>query len=367
MSTDALKALIESGILTDDTKNALSEAWESKLVETREQMRAELREEFARRYDHDKDVMIESLDKMVTESLKAEISDFMEDKRSLAEDRVKFRRTMKESAQKFEKFMTAKLAEEIKEYRSDKKAKKAAVSKLEEFVVRQLSKEINEFASDQRQLIETKVQMIAQAKVKLDEVKTTFVRESANLVKDAISQKLTKELKQLKEDITDARQNMFGRKLFEAFSTEFAATHMNENIEIKKLQKALSAKDAQLTESKKILSKAKVLMESKDVAAKVAQDRAERTNVMNELLSVLNKEKAQVMTQLLENVQTTRLKAAYEKYLPAVLNNTAKVEVKDKKVLNESMSEVTGDKTAKNAGENIVKIDDIKRLAGLKY
>jgi hypothetical protein len=93
----------------------------------------------------------------------------------------------------------------------------------------------------------------------------------------------------------------------------------------------------------------------------------ERNAVMNELLSVLQKDKAQVMSQLLENVQTTRLKSAYDKYLPAVLNNTAKVEAKNgKSVLTESHSEVTGDKTAKTTGENVVKIDEIKRLAGLK-
>lgn len=364
---DAFKALIDNGIINEDTRAALSEAWESKLVETREQVRAELREEFARRYDHDKDVMVESLDKMVTESLKAEISEFMEDKRSLAEDRVKFRRTMKETTQKFEKFMTAKLAEEIKELRSDRKVQNESVEKLEKFVVKHLAEEINEFAIDKKNLIETKVKLVATAKQKLDEVQRKFIKQSAKIVKEAVSKKLDAELSQLKEDITDARENMFGRKLFEAFSTEFAATHMNENVEIKRLQKNLSTKESQLHEAKKTLSKAKSLMESKDTMLTVAKDRADRTTVMNELLGVLNKEKSVIMSQLLENVQTTRLKTAFEKYLPAVLNNTtATVEAKSKKVLTENMSEVTGDKTAKNANENIVNISEIKRLAGLK-
>lgn len=363
---DAFKALIDNGIITEDTRVALSEAWEAKLVETKEQIRAELREEFARRYDHDKDVMVESLDKMVTESLKAEISEFMEDKRNLAEERVKFRQSMKETAQKFEKFMASKLAEEIKEFRSDKQSKKKAVGKLEEFVMRQLAKEVNEFKNDQRDLVEAKVRMISQAKVKLDEVRKDFVKNSATLVQEAVTTKLSKELKQLKKDITEARENMFGRKLFEAFSTEFAATHMNENIEIRRLQKALTDKDSQLLEAKKMVSKAKVLVESKDIEAKAAHDRIERNGIMNELLSVLQKDKAQVMSQLLENVQTTRLKTAYEKYLPAVLNNTVLTETKEpKKVLKESKSAVTGDKSAKNTGEKVVQIDEIKRLAGL--
>jgi hypothetical protein len=363
---DALQALLESGIINEDTRTALSEAWEAKLNEAKEQVRAELREEFARRYEHDKTVMIESLDKMVTESLTAEINEFMEDKRSLAEDRVKFRRSMKEGAAKFEKFMTSKLAEEIKELRSDRKIQKESVQKLERFVISKLSEEINEFSIDKKELVETKVKLVAQAKKKLDEVQTKFVKNSAKLVKEAISSRLDTELNQLKEDITQARENMFGRKLFEAFSTEFAATHMNENQMINKLKNSIAQKDKQIYEAKKTLSKARTIMESKDTEARIVKDQIARGSVMNELLGVLNKEKAQVMSQLLENVQTDRLKTAFDKYLPAVLNNTANVEVtSSKKTLTESKSAVTGDKTAKNSAENVVKIDEIKRLAGL--
>ena len=73
---DAIKPLLDSGIINEETRNAISEAWETKLVEAREQVRAELREEFARRYEHDKNVMVESLDKLVTESLTAERNEF---------------------------------------------------------------------------------------------------------------------------------------------------------------------------------------------------------------------------------------------------------------------------------------------------
>lgn len=362
---DALKALLESGIINDSTKEALSEAWEAKLNEAKEQVRAELREEFARRYDHDKSVMVESLDKMVTESLTAEIKEFMEDKRALAEDRVKFRRSMKEGMAKFEKFMTSKLAEEIKELRSDRKIQKESVQKLEKFVISKLSEEINEFATDKKELVETKVKLVAQAKDKLDEVQKKFVKNSAKLVKEAISSRLDVELNQLKEDISQARENMFGRKLFEAFSTEFAATHMNENQMINKMQKQIAEKDKQILEAKKTLSKARTIVESKDTEARIIKDQMNRGALLGEMLDVLNKDKRQVMSQLLENVQTDRLKTAFEKYLPAVLNNTAKVESSGKKTLTESKSAMTGDKTAKNSAENVVKIDEIKRLAGL--
>lgn len=48
---DAIKPLLESGLISDDIGTQLNEAWESKLNEAREQVRAELREEFAQRYE----------------------------------------------------------------------------------------------------------------------------------------------------------------------------------------------------------------------------------------------------------------------------------------------------------------------------
>ena len=96
---DAIKPLLDSGLINEDVSKELNEAWESKLTEAREQVRAELREEFAQRYEHDKTVMVEALDKMVTDGLSAELEQIAAEKQALAEDRVKFQSKMKESAQ----------------------------------------------------------------------------------------------------------------------------------------------------------------------------------------------------------------------------------------------------------------------------
>ena len=90
---------------------------------------------------------------------------------------------------------------------------------------------------------------------------------------------------------------------------------------------------------------------------------------MTELLGTLNEEKAQVMQNLLESVQTSKLKAAFDKYLPAVLN-TGSVKKSAKTALTESaITEVTGDKTAKQEvevdEETAHNLIDFKRLAGL--
>ena len=64
-------------------------------------------------------------------------------------------------------------------------------------------------------------------------------------------------------------------------------------------------------------------------------------------------------------MQTERLQTAYDKYLPAVLNNT-QTKAPAKAVLAESRVEVTGDKSAKTNEESLNNVVEIRRLAGLK-
>ena len=362
---EAIKPLLDSGIINEETETAINEAWEAKLSEAKETVRAELREEFAQRYEHDKSVMVEALDKMVNESLSKELQEFAEDKKRLAEDRVKYNTKMSETADKFKGFLVGKLTDELKELREDRKTMAGTMAKVEQFVIRQLAEEIKEFEQDKRDVVETKVKLVAGAKEKLDELKTKFVARSSALVKEAVATNLESELIQLKEDIQSARENMFGRRLFEAFASEFAGTHLNENKEIKKLQSIIAEKDQKLAEATQAEEDAKKLVESKESEIKVIKESSERSNTLNGLLKTLNKEKATVMSDLLESVQTDKLQSAFDKYLPAVLNNS-KIEQAAKQVLSENKKEVTGDKTAKDVvkedGSNIIQL---KRLAGL--
>jgi len=360
---DAIKPLLDSNLITEEVGMSLNEAWESKLNEAREQIGAELREEFAQRYEHDKTVMVEALDKMVTEGLSAELQAVAAEKQQIAEDRVKFQAKMKESATKFNGFLVTKLAEEISELRKDRKMHAEGLEKLENFMVHALAREIQEFAADKRDVVETKVRLVKEARGKLEALKARFVKESAEKMSRAVSNHLKAELTQLQEDIKVARENNFGRRIFEAYAAEFGATHLNENAEVRKLHQMLSVKDQKLAEAIELSTKAKALVESKEREMRILRESNEREDAMQLLLAPLNKEKAEVMRNLLESVQTNRLKNAFEKYLPAVLEDRS---VKAPKVIAESVSVATGDKTVPNQPEedrsNVI---DLKRLAGL--
>lgn len=359
---EALKPLMDSGVLTEETRSAINEAWEAKLTEAREQIRAEIREEFAGRYAHDKSVMVEALDRMVTDALTEEIAEFQADKKALAEQRVRMVNEMKTKGAKFEQFLTQKLAEEIREFRNDRKKMMEATGKLENFVFRSLAEEITEFAQDKKAVVEAKVKLVAEGRNQLNRLKKQFVARSSKAVEEAVTKQLKRELSQLKEDITAAKQNSFGRKIFEAFASEFSNTQLNESAELRKLYKLIENKDAQLAKAQKAVAEKQTVLESKEKQIRVLNERRERESVMNELLSPLNKEKKTVMKSLLESVKTASLRTAFEKYLPAVLNETAQVPAK-KTVITEGKA-VTGNKTAKNV-EDKTNIIDIKRLAGL--
>ena len=364
---DAIKPLLESGLINEDVGQALNEAWESKLNEAREQVRAELREEFAQRYEHDRIVMVEALDKMVTESLSEEIEEFQTERQAMNEDRVKAKQQLREHATKFNDFMVTKLAEEIKELRGERKLQMENQQKLEQFVVHALAREIKEFSQDKKAVVEAKVKLVAEGRKQLEALKAKFVNESAERLNKVVTTHLKGELSQLKEDIKVAKENNFGRRIFESFASEFSVTHLNDKAETRKLLNALQLKDQQLAESIETLNQTKKLVETKEREVRIIKESNQREKMMSELLAPLNNEKAKVMKDLLESVQTPKLQATFDKYLPAVQNSGA-VNKTTKSVLSESIKEVTGDKSAKKQEVDMDQRDnviDIKRLAGL--
>jgi len=106
--------LLDSGVLNESTKASINEAWEAKLVEARSEIRAEIRSEFADRYNHDKKVMVNALDKMVSETLESELVKIRKEKKAMVSERVQSLRGMRNLSKKFETFMTTRLSEELK-------------------------------------------------------------------------------------------------------------------------------------------------------------------------------------------------------------------------------------------------------------
>ena len=362
---DFVKKLFEDNVISEDMKSEIESAWQGRIEENREQVTAMLREEFAQKYEHDKSSLVEAVESMLADRLSAELGELAEDRQGLIEARARYAKKMKDDSTAMESFIMNNLQKEIAELHEDRSKVAGNVSQLESFIVDALAKEIAEFHSDKKDLAETKVKLVRESKAKFEAIKKEFIARSSQIIEETVSKGLKSEMKQLKEDIEAARRNDFGRRIFESFASEYAASHLNEKSETAKLLKVLTQREQELEEAAKIVADTQKLVESREAQLRIAKDTMARKEVMSELLNPLSGDKKVVMRELLESVQTDKLRNAYDKYLPSVMNGGG---APVKKALTEG-KEITGDKNQAqqfSSEEKTAEIFDIRRLAGLK-
>ena len=363
--------LFEGLGLSEDALDQINEAWESRLQEAREELTSELREEFSQRYEHDKGLIVEAVDNFITESVNKEVSELVEDKKALAEERVKYRKAIAEHASKLDQFVTKMVAKEVQELRADRARVAETLEQMDGFVAESLATELTEFHEDKKALAEQRVRMIRDGKKQLAEAKRDFIKRAAAKAEGVINATMKAEITSLKEDITAARENDFGRRIFEAFASEFGMSHLNESSEIKKFQAALKEMEKRLDETKQEAEAAKQQTQLVETKLRATADRMARKDKLEELMKPLSREKKEIMSSLLESVKTDKLEGAFNKYLPSVVGGEA---TRVKKTLNESVvtKEHTGDKKVapasaapKTDAEADAEIISLRKLAGL--
>jgi len=360
---DALKTLFENDVVTEDVRQEIEEAWNQKVKENKQMVTAQLREEFAQKYEYDKTLMVEAVDKMVSERLQQEMVELAEDRKQLIEAKAKYTIAMQENAGLLKTFVANSLAKEVKELHEDQKTVANKFKMLEEFIVDNLAKEIAEFQTDKNDLAETKVRLVREAKTHFNKIKATFVQKSTDKVSGLVEKVLNREIGQLKEDIETARKNDFGRRLFEAFSSEYMNSYLNEKSDTARLLKIVGLKDKQVNQAKQAVLEAKKIIAEKDKKLSSIKSSIERNRILSELTDPLNKSQKSIMLDLLESVQTDRLRSSFERYLPAVIDG----KTQEKKAVLTEGKEITGNKenqtkTNNSASDNVI---DIRRLAGL--
>lgn len=362
---DALKNLFENNVVSEEIKESIEAAWEARIVENRNQVTQQLREEFAQRYEHDRQVMVEAIDRMLGDQLKEEIQQFVEDRNQLAEAKARYAVKMHNDAKLMKEFVTRQLASEVKELHEDQVQMASKFHTLEKFVVEALAQEIAEFHTDKQDIAEMKVRLVREGRQALASMKEQFIKRAATLVENTVEKTLTKEIGQLKEDIEAARRNDFGRKLFEAYASEYQNSYLNEKSETAKLLKVIDKKDLQVAEAHHAVAQATQILESKEAQVKALMESKQRQEIMSELVAPLANTQKAIMIELLESVHTTKLRGSFDKYLPAVIAGEAP---QKKKALVEA-KEVTGNKETHSVGssEHENNIFNMRRLAGIKH
>ena len=362
---DALKSLFENNVISAEIKESIEAAFEGRINEARQAVAVQLREEFAQKYEHDKNTMIDAVDRMISEQLSTELVEFADDRRQLSEMKVKYAQKMKKDTAVMKEFVTRQLASEVSELHEDQVAMASKFGALESFVVEALAQEITEFFKDKRELAETKVRLVREGREEIKKVKEQFVQRAAKMVEGVVSQNLRSELTSLREDIEAARRADFGRKLFEAFAAEYSTSYLNEKSETAKLLKVIDLKDLAIKEAAHAVVQAEQILESKQAEVRALKEAQERKAIISELVAPLNAEQRGIMNELMENVKTVKLQESFNKYLPAVIAGQAP---QKKQALVEA-KEVTGNKISNTtrSSETDSNIVDIRKLAGLKF
>ena len=158
-------------------------------------------------------------------------------------------------------------------------------------------------------------------------------------------------------------------------------SYLSEGSEVRKLQAQLNESAAQLEAVNKILNEKNDQIIQATKKAKLAESKASRIQIKNELLAPLSKEKRNVMESLLDTVKTENLKEAFQKYLPTVLNEGMRSANQGRRVLSETAAEpkktvaVTGNRVTPLAesarAEEVSGLSnedraELRRLAGIE-
>lgn len=224
----------------------------------------------------------------------------------------------------------------------------AVDSKVNEF----LGKEIAELKND----IEQFRDLEAEHAEKLVEAKAQMANELKGDLKELIEKldsfleiRLTAEIEELREDITEVRKLDFGRRVFEAFVEEYMTNHADPE----SAEGALREAEEKLQETEKKLATLTTQLKAKN-----------RFDKMKKVLSPLKEgsRHREVMEAILANVETEQLEDAYKTFIPRVLKEAA-VEPKKEEETTEKETPVLAEgenKTEKTVVETKVVTGDDK-------
>jgi len=306
-----LSKLLESDLLSDETKKEISETFRAVLEDAKTEQNKALRAEFAERYERDKEKIAEAVESYINEKMEREIQEFHGDLKGLAEQRMKYvnaQQALREQAQNairhrlaiFEKALRKALVRETKELHEDLKVNRQAA-----------------------------LRAITEAKAGGEADRQAFRAKGAKVLEHIINVKLDAQMRALKEDIEKAKQNDFGSRIFEAFMGEARRIFFNSHKELRSMLKKINEQEQMHKQEKtNLLNK---IGEVTTIAKKAVQENrqiresATRSKKMGELLTTIPSGIArEKMKTLLESSPVPDMEKTFRKFAPSILTEVKK-------------------------------------------
>lgn len=309
-----LEQFLNESSLSDEAKNLIREAWN----EEKADVAAEMREEMKTRYQEDLANLTEGLNHLITEIISEEMTSVYEEKNKLVEDRVKLRK----SIGNFSEFANSVLAEEVKSMRKESKHIQESLNKFMGFSNRILAEELKDFHDEKRQLVETRIKLMTEGSKRIAEARANVIQRTAESAAKYITETTEKNLTIVRNDLLEAKQNKFGRKIFEAFANEFYNAQYNENSEMRKLNESMKKKENDVMKTKLQLQEALNKIEQVEKKMSIMEDVNARNAILAQLTKPLTNQQKQIMESLLSASPTEKLKDDFNKYHKSVLKGT---------------------------------------------
>lgn len=309
-----LDKFLKESSLSEDAKKLIQEAWN----EEKASVAADMREEMKTRYQEDLSRLTEGLDKMMTQIISEEMTDVYVEKNKLVEDRVKLRKTLGN----FSEFANTVLAEEVKQMRTERKHVNESIEKFMGFSNRILAEELKDFHDEKRQLVESRVKLISEGSKQINEARQNFIKRASESTAQYIAENLEKNIAIYRNELLEAKQNMFGRKIFEAFANEFYSKQYNESSILREMNESIKSTENEVISTKLALREAQEKAANAERQIRIMEDTQARTAIISELTKPLTSQQKQIMESLLSASPTNKLKENFDKYHKSVMKGT---------------------------------------------
>jgi len=247
--------------------------------------------------------------------------------------------TAKELRESFEAMLTEAVAKKKEEVEIEVRAELAEQFAADkETLIEALDTKVNEYLTKEMGQLHEDIDRFRDLEVehaeKLTEAKRAMRDElEADLAKlvesldSFLEIRLTKELAELQEDINEVKKNEFGRKIFEAYASEYIDQYSDDDSAEGSLQETRARLEDSLEELQESEKKIAVL---------------ERDKEMGKILSPLSGVQREVMEAILRPIATKDLESGYKKFLPRVMKEAVEKKDDDKKNLDETKKEKEG-------------------------
>ena len=376
--------LMESlNITSSDAKKAFEDLMKEKVEQIRKEVRQEVFEEFAKQAKVDKENIVESvntvMNKVVADNQKKneilkknlikEKLSLKEAKDNLEKEKMDYVASIKadynkkllayqnemnkklteakaDYISKATKFLNETLKNEVSDLRGDRKQLSEALTKFGKFISDQVSLYAKDHKNEMDKLDNLRVRLVKEYNEKLSDSKKKFFTEAAGKMEKFTNAVIARELKEFRSDIVESRKRAFGAKLFEAFAKEYAVKFFNEDKVVKSMLESVKANQNKLIATNKTLEKQ--LKESKEQNAKATKinEGLMRNKIINESVSILAKDKQDMIKNLVKDVPTEKLQESINKYIPMIMNDSGKKQINNNRVLKEGRKPtiLTGEK-----------------------